>query len=84
MHRIQITRLTSSEITFLRDHFPKERVDVLEQYLREEKSLTSKTRKRYAKMPSGKRLRYQDMSKAEYAMVMPAELGHPDQIIPMM
>ncbi|KAK8796819.1 hypothetical protein WA588_000945, partial [Blastocystis sp. NMH] len=49
-------------LSYLKEHYSKERVDVMEQYLKEEKSANSKPRKRYLKMPSGKRTRVVDIS----------------------
>lgn len=47
-----------SALSYLKDHFPKERVDVMEHYLNAEKASNSKARKRYMKVPSGKRVHY--------------------------
>ena len=46
-----------SALSYLREHFPKERVDVVEHYLNADKVAGSKGRKRYLKVPSGKRVR---------------------------
>ena len=42
-------------LAYLKEHFPKERVDIMEKYIKSEKTMPSKVRKRYVKVPSGKR-----------------------------
>ena len=60
-------------LSYLKEHYPKDRVDMMEQYLKEEKSLNSKPRKRYLKMPSGKRSRF-DVPSGDYNMVASNEM----------
>ncbi len=72
-----------SALVFLKDHFPKERVAALEQYLKNEKMMNMKARKRYMKVPSGKRQRYDDQLNTEYAVPIQTELLHADNLMPM-
>lgn len=49
-----------STLAYLKEHFSKERVDIMEQYIKNEKAAPQKARKRYVKVPSSKRIRYMD------------------------
>ena len=57
--------------------------DMMEQYLKEEKSLNSKPRKRYLKMPSGKRSRF-DVPSGDYNMVASNEMVQHEPIMPIL
>ena len=71
-------------LSYLKEHYSKERVDVMEQYLKEEKSANSKPRKRYLNMPSGKRTRVVDISTGDYSMVPSNEMVHNESMISML
>ena len=71
-------------LSYLKEHYSKERVDVMEQYLKEEKSANSKPRKRYLKMPSGKRTRVVDISTGDYSMAPSNEMVHNESMISML
>ena len=69
-------------LSYLKEHYPKERVDIMEQYLKEEKSMNSKPRKRYLKMPSGKRPRF-DVPPGDYRMVASNEMVQHEPMMPL-
>ena len=48
-------------LQYLNEHFSKDRVDMVEQYIKNERAI-SKHRKRYMKVPSGRRSRFIDLS----------------------
>lgn len=60
-------------IQYLREHFPKEEVDVMEQYLQTMKESMPKFRRRYVKVPSGKRIHFSGGVSGEYLMTLPPE-----------
>lgn len=60
-------------IQYLREHFSKEEVDLMEQYLQSMKASMPKFRRRYVKVPSGKRLHFPDGVNGEYMMPLPPE-----------
>ena len=69
-----------SELTELKERFPKERVDVLEKYLLHQRIGVAKPRRRYVKVPSGKRPHFGEMSGQEFVQVNP-EAMHPETMI---
>ena len=58
-------------LTELKERFPKERVDVLEKYLVSQHISEAKPRRRYVKVPSGKRPHFSDVANQEYVQMNP-------------
>lgn len=57
-------------LSYLRENFSKERVDVMEKSLKNEKVTTSKARKRYMKVPSGKKVQLMEPAASDLQMRM--------------
>lgn len=69
-----------STLAYLKEHFSKERVDIMEQYLKNEKSAPPKARKRYVKVPSSKRIHYMDNTQVYPLTNDPA---NPEGLLPL-
>lgn len=67
-------------LSYLKEHFSKERVDLMEKSLKSDKSVTTKARKRYVKVPSGKRPHLMEPLNSEMPLSIP-EPTHPDGLV---
>lgn len=60
-------------LTYLKEHFSKERVDLMEKSLKSDKIVSTKARKRYVKVPSGKRVHLMEPMNSEIPLSIPPE-----------
>lgn len=67
-------------LTYLKSHYPKERVEIMEKFLQREKTNSSKARKRYVKVPSGKRPHYQEPMQEFLPVTSPM---NPEHLLPI-
>lgn len=70
-------------LSYLRENFSKDRVDVMEKSLKNEKVTTSKARKRYMKVPSGKKVQLMESAANELQMRIHAETVSTEGLMPM-
>lgn len=64
---------TITALSYLREHFSKDEVDIMEQYLNSEKASMVKFRRRYVKVQSGKRLHFSEGMNDEFTMSLAPE-----------
>ena len=69
-------------LTYLKDQYPKERVDAMEDYLKTDRSSSSKNRKRYVKVASGKRPHFMD-APADFAAQLQPEVIQTEGFLPL-
>lgn len=72
-----------SALAQLKERFPKEQVDTMEKYLMNQKGASVKPRRRYVKVPSGKRPHYTEMIAPDFVQMNP-EAIHPDAMMSLM
>ena len=71
-------------LTYSKEHFPKERVDLMEKSMKSDKSGNTKVRKRYLKVPSGKRPHLIEPISGDLSLSIPPEPTHPDGLVSLM
>ena len=71
-------------LTYLKEHFPKERVDLMEKSMKSDKSGNTKVRKRYLKVPSGKRPHLIEPISGDLSLSIPPEPTHPDGLVSLL
>lgn len=71
-------------LAYLKEHFPKERVDLMEKSMKSDKSGNTKVRKRYLKVPSGKRPHLIEPISGDLSLSIPPEPTHPDGLVSLL